>query len=175
MTKIADHLLTGPPKPQAPVAGASLDGGAIEVLGFDQDKPSYRPGDKVEVAVYFRAARRPRADLLFQVEAWRKAGPAGPAGVSKSGMKATAGGLLPTSRWREGEHIRDRIKVRLPDSWADPAGGQVVLGLRAQTANGRVPVPHQGPSREGDPGVLVLGEIRLDPASAPAPAAAKKR
>ena len=175
MTKIADHLLTAPPKPQAPIAGALLDGGAIEVLGFDQDKPSYRPGEKPEVAVYFRAARRPQADLLFQVEAWRKTGPAGPTNVSKSGMKATAGGLLPTSRWREGEFIRDRIKVRIPDSWAEPAGSQIVLGLRVQTASGRKPVSHQGPSREGDPDVLVLGEIRLDPAPAAAPAPAKKK
>ncbi len=123
----------------------------------------------MEVAVYFRAARRPQADLLFQVEAWRKTGPAGATNVSKSGMRATAGGLLPTSRWREGEYIRDRVKVRLPDSWADPAGGPIVLGLRAQTASGRKPVPHQGPSRQGDPDVLVLGEVRLDPGRAAAP------
>ncbi|HWM88980.1 MAG TPA: sulfatase-like hydrolase/transferase [Kofleriaceae bacterium] len=163
MTKVADYLLPAAPDPKTRTSGASLDGGAIEVLGFDSDKPSYAPGDKAEFSIYFRAARRPSADFLFQVEAWRKDGPARPAASAKSGMKTTGGGLLPSSRWREGEYIRDRIKVQLPHSWSD-GGGPIVFGLRAQTAGGRKPVPPKGATRPGDPNLLLLGELRLDPA-----------
>lgn len=175
MAKIADYLLTSPPEPAVRLDDASLDGGAIEVLGFDGDRQSFRPGDKAELSVYFHAVRRPSADLLFQLEAWRAGGDPKQT-PARSPMKATAGGLLPTSRWRDGEYVRDRIKLRVPDSWGQPPGGKVVVGLRVQTASGRKPVPHQGPSREGDPDVLVLGEIRLDPPAArpPAPAPAPK-
>jgi choline-sulfatase len=165
MAKIADHLLAAAPDPSVRVDGASLDGAAIQVLGFDSDKPSYRAGDKAELSVYFRAARRPSGDFLFQIEAWRKDAAGG--APARSSMKATAGGLLPSSRWRGGEHIRDRIKVRLPESWADPAGGPIVIGLRAQTASGRKPAPFKGPTRAGQPDVLVLGQIRLDPGAKP--------
>jgi choline-sulfatase len=153
MTKVADNLLTAPPAPRLPVQGASIDDGAIEIIGVDPGKPAERPGDKAEFAVYFRAARRPGADFLFQLEAWRQNAPAGAA--AKSGMHATGGGLLPSSRWRDGEYIRDRFKVRLPD--ADPAGGPVLLGLRVQTAAGHKPVPVRGRTRTGDQGLLLLG------------------
>jgi choline-sulfatase len=163
MNKIADHLLTGPPRPQVRLEGASLDGGAIEVIGFDSDKPSYVPGDRAEISIYFRTARRPSGDFLFGVEAWPKQDDRRPAAAAKSGMRATAGGLLPSSRWRPGEHIRDRMKVRLPASWSDTPG-PIVVGLRAKSAAERKPVPHRGRSREGDPDILVLGEIRLEAA-----------
>jgi len=193
MTKIADVLLAAPPQPKVPVAGASLDDGAIRVIGFEGDKPSYAPGDRAEIAVYFQAVRRPSGHFLFQLEAWRKeadpprdkdapaprgkdAAPRGPS-AAKSGFKATAGGLLPTSRWRDGEYIRDRIKLRIPEAWAASSGGSVVLGLRTETATGRKPVPPRGNSPSGDPGLLILGELRLDlpPPGKPAPTAPKKK
>jgi arylsulfatase A-like enzyme len=168
MAKIADYLLTAPPDPKVRLDGASLDAGAIEVLGFEGDKESYRPGEKAELSVYFHAVRRPSGDMQFQIEAWR-AGADVKKPSAKSSMKATAGGLLPTSRWRDGEFVRDRIKLRLPEAWGDPPGGVVTVGLRVQTARGKKPVAHRGPSREGAPDVLVLGEITLDP---PAPKSA---
>ncbi|HKE17340.1 MAG TPA: sulfatase-like hydrolase/transferase [Kofleriaceae bacterium] len=172
MTKVADNLLTAEPRPRVRVEGASLDDGAIEVVGFDPGKPAARPGDKAEFAVYFHAARRPSADFLFQVEAWRQAGPPG-APTAKSGMHATGGGLLPSSRWRDGEFIRDRFKVRLPDL-ADPTGGPIMLGLRVQTAAGHKPVAVVGASRPGDGQLLVLGQVPAEAAgAAPAPAPGK--
>jgi hypothetical protein len=121
MSKIADHLLTAPPSPQHRASDASIDGGTIQVVGFDSDKPSYRPGEKAAIAVYYRAARRPSGDFVFQLEGWRKDAPPGSA-AARTGMQTIAGGLLPTSRWRDGEHIRDRFKLKVPESWADPAG-----------------------------------------------------
>jgi choline-sulfatase len=171
MTKIGDTLLSAPPEPKVRV-DASLDGGAIQVLGFEGDKPSYKPGERAEFSVYFHARRRPSGDLLFQLEASRPGPPGGAPLVARSPMKATAGGLLPASRWRDGEYIRDRIKLKIPESWADPAGGTATLGLRTHTAD-RKPAPHQGPSRSDDPTVLVLGEIRLDPKDPKAPKEAK--
>jgi arylsulfatase A-like enzyme len=169
MARMSEHILSAPPTPVTGV-NASLDGGAIQVLGFDGDRPSYRPGDKAELTVYFRAARRPSGDFLFQLEAWRKgAGPGSTrATVVRSAMRATAGGLLPSSRWRDSEFIRDRIKLRFPETWRDPPGGQIVLALRAQTAIDRKPVPIKGPGRDGDPERLILGELRLEPPAAPA-------
>jgi hypothetical protein len=78
--------------------------------------------------------------------------------------------VLPTSRWRPGEIIRDRFELRVPTRWADPtAGGALVLGLRMTDAR-RARLTPTGPTVDGDGQLVRIGEVALGPAAAaPAP------
>jgi len=151
MEKLGEYLLERPPDPNVKTSGVTFDDGAIEVLGFDLPAGGARAGDKLEVPVYFRAVRRPSADFQMQLVAWPTGGAALP--PARSASKMAGGGLLPTSRWRDGELIRERIKLRIPDGW--PAG-QVQIGLRLG-ASGGVVAQHSGPSHPKDAEVAVLG------------------
>jgi choline-sulfatase len=153
MEKLGEYLLDRPPEPAVDTSGVTFDGGAIEVLGFDPPASGARVGDKVEVAVYFRAVRRPSADFQMQLVAW----PAGDAAAIRSPSKMSGGGLLPTSRWRDGELIRERMKLRIPDKW--PAG-PAELGLRLSAQGGKSP-SHTGPTHPKEPEVVLLGSASL--------------
>ncbi|HEU5059859.1 MAG TPA: sulfatase, partial [Kofleriaceae bacterium] len=135
MNKLGEYLLDRPPSPAHRTSGVGFDDGAIEVLGFDLPGEAARAGDKVEVSVYFRAARRPSGDFQLQLVAYPPAAAAAEP-PARSPARMAGGGLLPTSRWRDGEHLRERLKLRIPDDW--PAGsGQ--LGLRLTRAGGKGP------------------------------------
>ena len=154
MNKLGEYLLDRAPTPAVKTPGVSFDDGSIELLGFDLPEAGARAGEKVEVSLYFRASRRPSADFQMQLSAWPRTGGAPPA---RSPAKMAGGGLLPTSRWRDGEHIRERVKLRLPDGW--PAG-EVELGLRLSQTGGKSPT-HRGPTHAKEADVVVIGAVPL--------------
>jgi arylsulfatase A-like enzyme len=166
--KLREVLMAERPAPRSPLAGVRFDQDRIEVLGYDTDKDAYQPGDEVRVSVYFHVpGERPSDDFMLQVEAW----PTGLApGVSaprpaKSSLRLTAGGVLPTSRWRKGEYIRDTFEVRLPSSWKAERLS-LGLALSARRTGWQTPT---GPTRADAPYVSVLGEVALLPPAPPAP------
>src|SRR5690606_22578781 len=67
MHKLDGILLGERPSPASPLSGASFDEGRIEVLGWDAGKGGLSPGDKAEVAIYFRAGDRPSGDYQVHV------------------------------------------------------------------------------------------------------------
>lgn len=148
--KRAWHLLTERPAPKHP-AGHVLDG-SIKVLGFDTDKDSYAPGDKLVVTVYFEVVKRPSADFKLRAEAWQD----GPGRPARSGSKYTADGMLPTGAWRPGELIRDKMAIRLPATWK-PGQAMVGIALADKTVKASV----QGATRPDDPNVAALGAIAV--------------
>lgn len=173
VAKLGDHLLEQAPTPGHPVQGVSFDDGRIEVLGFDADKDSYRPGDKMQVAVYFRVNERPSDDFVLQLEAWQPAAaPAkpgerrAPMRPARSKRRLTADGVLPTSRWRAGEYIRDRFTIPIPTSWR--TGDTLHLGLSMAIFRGKGIFP-AGPHRPDDPHTAVLGALGYQPRSPAAP------
>ena len=165
MTKLSKYLLDRPPDPKVKLEGATADGGAIEVVGWSPARPAWKAGEKIELDVFFHAVHRPSGDFQLQIEASRP----GVAPV-KTPYRAAASGLLPTSRWRDGEHIADDFKLRIPDAWASPTGGTVTLGLRLASGAGKSPVPVTGKLVEGSKDLLLLGTVALEPgAAAPKP------
>jgi len=158
MNKLGEYLLDKPPAPQHPTAGVGFDDGSIELIGFDLPEAGARAGEKLEVSLYFRASRRPSADFQMQIVAWPPgagAGAAAPPPPTRSPSKMAGGGLLPTSRWRDGELIRERIKLRIPDGW--PAG-QMQLGLKLSHQGGKSPT-HSGASHPKEADVALLGSV----------------
>jgi arylsulfatase A-like enzyme len=168
--KLREVLLAERPTPRQPVEGVRFDEGRIEVLGYDTDKDAYRPGDEVRVFVYFHVpGERPSEDFQLQIEAWPTTPPGVPAPKpARSSLRLTAGGVLPTSRWRKGEYIRDVFEVRLPGSWK---GERLTLGLgmNARRSGWQAPT---GPTRADAAHMAVLGEVALLPPAPPTPAGA---
>lgn len=165
--KLRGILLTSPPAPRYPVEGARFDDGRIQVLGFDTDKDAYRPGDDMNVSVYFHVpGERPTDDYQIQVHAWEPADtPDGkPGRTVQSKLRYTAAGVLPTSRWREGEHIRDTLHVRIPGTWK---GERIAVGvaLNARRSGWQAP---SGPTHADVGHVAELGQIPLQQAPADA-------
>jgi choline-sulfatase len=167
MAKLKDVLLDAPPTPDFPVTG-SFDDGAIQLLGLDVSPRQARAGDKVDVSVYLRAARRPSGSFLLQLEGRPSPAPATLPRTVTSLLRPAAGGALPTERWRDGEIIRDRFQLRLPPGWGGPGEHRLVLGLRMSTSQ-RKPMKPEGERVAGAPELLRLGEIALVPGAAPPP------
>lgn len=161
--KLQDYFLDQAPTPRAPVQGVTFDDGRIEVLGFDTDKDAYGSGDKMQVTVYFHVNERPSDDFLLQLEAWLPAEETGgkPGHSARSKRRFTAEGVLPTSRWRKGELIRDRFTLDLPRTWRD--GDRMILGLGMLAHRGG-PIEPTGPHKAGAPHTARLGEVAYRPA-----------
>jgi arylsulfatase A-like enzyme len=155
MNKLSEYLLEEAPSPAHRPTGVGFDDGAIELIGFDLPGEAARASDKVEVSLYFRATRRPSADFQMQLVAWPPGGAEPPA---RSASKMASGGLLPTSRWRDGENVRERIKLRIPDGW--PAG-EMQIGLRLSQQAGKPAPSHTGPTHPKEKDVVLLGTVPL--------------
>jgi hypothetical protein len=162
---LEDILLSGPPRPDHPLDDLSFDDGRIKVLGWDTERDAYAAGDKIPLAVYFETVERPSGPFKLQVEAWLEgAPPSTPEG--KSQLRFTSKGLFPTSRWRDGEFLRDRFSISIPRSWKD--GQRIKLGLRMADPTGK-PVPFKGDARPDVPDLAVIGELRFQGSSPPPP------
>jgi arylsulfatase A-like enzyme len=161
--KLRDQLLTSKPTPRHPSAGIGFDDGRIEVIGFDTDKQAYAPGDDMLVSVYFHVPdERPSEDYELQTEAWL---PGRSVRAVRSDLRHTASGMLPTSRWRTGEYIRDQFTLRVPGAWK---AGPIHFGLSMRTPRDGWQTP-TGATRPSAPHVAVLGQVQLQ---APPPGAA---
>jgi arylsulfatase A-like enzyme len=165
--KLRDSLLTSKPVPRHPTPGVRFDDGRIEVLGFDTDKDAYAPGDDATVSVYFHVpGERPADDYQLQTEAWPVDPDMKPV---RSSLRYTAQGVLPTSRWRTGEYVRDAFTMRIPRGWK-PGPFTIGLSMSSREKGWLTPA---GSTRPGAAHVVVLGDVPLqEPAPAPAPAAA---
>src|SRR5690606_32847909 len=130
--------LAAPPSPEH-LADGTLDDGAIEIVGFDVEPDATVAGKPVEVAVYFRVVRRPSAAFKLQVEARPARPPAGAPRVASSALRSAGQGVLPTSRWRPGEFVRERFKVRIPAAWAAAGAAPGPLALSVELAPDRRP------------------------------------
>jgi arylsulfatase A-like enzyme len=158
-------LSTDPPA--VPTEGTTLESGAIVVRGIGAPAP-YRPGQKIDVYVYFTAVTTPKSLYRFQVIAYPATDdPAErvPNTALRSQLRATADGAYSTQRWKPGELIRDRFELTIPPDWK---ADKMRIGLLAVTTGtekarptGQVPV--------GDPYLAVLGVLPVVVPPAPAP------
>jgi arylsulfatase A-like enzyme len=168
--KLRGLLLTSKPAPRHPTPDIRFDDERIEILGFDTDKDAYLPGDEIVVSLYFHVpGQRPADDYQLQTEAWLPDAAVKPV---RSSLRHPAHGVLPTSRWRTGEYIRDSFTMRVPRHWK---GGPIIVGLAMSSRKNGWQTP-AGPTRDKAPHIAVLGEVPLQeapPAPPPAPAAGR--
>jgi mannosyltransferase len=109
--------------------------GDLELLGYDLYRLGYahapdtplHPGDPLHVVLFWRAVRRPGADVQF---ALRVVDSRGQAWASREGPPVSG---YPTTAWEAGEVVRAQADVLLP---GDLPPGQ--YRLRVESATGRV-------------------------------------
>lgn len=165
IAKLSDHLVRDRPASATPVEGVSVAGGAIEIDSFELDVAKALPSKPLEVQVYFRVAKAGAPDMKIQVELWPASGP-NKTRPAKSRLGLTGGGMFPSSRWHEGELVRDRMKVSLPTAWKNETGPvKVMVGLRfkpdGKAKSSKDPIALTGPLREGSDDLLVIGEFTM--------------
>ncbi len=162
MAKLTDHLVRERPEHATPIAGVGIDNDRIVVDSFELDASEALPGKPLEVQVYFRVAKPGAADMKIQLEAWITEGP-NKTRPAKSRLSLTAGGMFPTSRWHEGELVRDRFKLSLPTAWKSQSSPtKVMLGLRFRAKDKKAEggqITLTGPLREGKTDLVVIGEF----------------
>jgi len=114
------------PSPEHPLT-AQL-GGSIELLGYDQDKPSYSPGATARITLYWRGQAPMNASYTAFLHALD-----GGRHVVAQVDSIPDHGLLPTTAWLPGEIVRDVYELPLkPD--LSPSTYQLEAGFyRADT------------------------------------------
>jgi arylsulfatase A-like enzyme len=165
--KMAEVLLTARPTPAQPATGISFDAGRLVVLGTSPRAPKVRPGDKVEVDVFFEVTDRPSAGFKLQLVAWPVAatgfstGAALPPQVAKGPLRLTLDGLFPSDRWRKGELIRERLTATVPKDWASVPGDAIAYGVALAGPSGQRIEPSGG-APASDKALAVLGTVAFE-------------
>jgi hypothetical protein len=161
---LGDVVLRGPPALDTAVAGHTLAGGSIEVLGAARDGAQpLVAGAKIEIAVYLRARRAPGVGYRFQLVAWAAAAGAPPTdpvppAAARTAARITAEGAYPSNRWQPGEVIRERFSVVAP---AGVGAGGLALGLAlgATDLTSGAPASPTGPAPSNEPQLMALGQL----------------
>lgn len=172
IAKLADHLVRERPTAASPIEEVSLDRQTFSVDSFEiEDKP-HKPGDKLSIALYFRANKTSDLDLKFQMEAWIETPINKRSRSAKSPLRLTGKGMFPTSRWHEGELVRDRFSITLPKDWKSESDKSVIkFGIRAKIKKRKQgSLEFTGPLRPSTTDMIVLGSFSLtNPAPIPPP------
>jgi hypothetical protein len=112
----------------------------LSLLGYDFPREDVNPGDRVGVALYWRALQDAREDYLVQLQLRDASGRSWAQEKSRP-----AYGTYPTNVWKKGEVVRDWHDV--PVSWDTPSGEYAL---------------YAGLIRDGQlAGELALGTVRV--------------
>lgn len=84
-------------------------GDAIRLVGYDYSVTRARQGRGFALRLLWQAEREPEGDYILAVELIDALG-----NVWRDWHLAPVGGRLPTSRWKEGQTVRDEIPLVLP-------------------------------------------------------------
>ncbi len=100
----------------------------IELVGFDLGQDSAQPGQQVPLILIWRTLSKPTADYLVSLQL---------KGIDdhqeQSWLQHPAGGTYPTSKWEQGEIVRDWHDLSLA---ADTAPGVYKLSVRLVKSDG---------------------------------------
>jgi hypothetical protein len=144
------RIVGGPPA-NATRANYRL-GDDIRLAGYRIPAPSVRPGEEVDLHLYWQSVNDLEIDYTVFVHAYDRAGK-----LWGTGDSQPLSGKYPTSRWAKGEVVGDLQRVRL-DPQAPPGEYVLAIGLYDLKTMQRLPVA----DADGKP--LADGVIRLAPA-----------
>lgn len=123
------------PRPSAddlPRPALALEAGpALRLLGVSFDRDDLRPGERLEVALYWEAQAAPGQSYHLTAELFDSAG------QRVASATRPVGGRYPAQRWPQGAVVQDRVALLLG---AGAAPGPLELRLRLANASG-APVP----------------------------------
>jgi hypothetical protein len=133
-------------------------GDPMQLIGYDVSGKVFRPGDRLEVVIYWYAREQPEVGYSSFVHVSD--------GVSLSAQadKLNPAGL-PTQTWTPAGHIRDEYLIDLPATMA-PGEYQLLVGLwtceavpEGECGSGRLPVTNADGQPVGD--AVPLGTITV--------------
>jgi len=131
----------------------------IQLWGYDLDRPSYRPGERVGLTVYWRATGSLAVDYTVFVHLLGPDNPAtgGPLWAQDDSEPCRRG--YPTSAWAADEIVIDPYVLHVP---ADAPAGEyeIVVGLYNWQTMVRLPVLDDAGQVVGDH--VVLGSLRMN-------------
>ena len=137
-----------------PVRAEARFGAGVRFLGYALGPPEPRPGSEVELVYYWQALRPMAEDYSVFVHFVRD-------GTTRfQHDHEPLHGRYPTSRWQDGERLRERYRVRLPRD-LPPGEYEVRLGLWDPRTGKRLRVEESALPHLGDRVRLVT--VRLLP------------
>lgn len=130
-------------RPAAPPPLAVLDmqqqrlitGDDLQLLGYSfgplgsayEGADSFRPGQPVELVLFWQAVRPPQGDVQVTLRIVDRAGQ-----VRLEQLSVPAGGRYPLREWHAGEIVRDSVHLRLPADLA-PGRYRVLVGWESSS------------------------------------------
>ncbi len=132
--------VTRPAQPVPPAAVAAPHqvradlGGAVRLIAYDLPPAPWKPGDTVEILLFWQCLNAPGEELVTFVQLLDREGRL----MAAAEMPPTAG-FFPTSRWQAGDIIRDRQELTLPAALPDGTY-QLIAGLFRASDRARLPV-----------------------------------
>jgi hypothetical protein len=147
------HRNFAAPEPEHPLA-ADL-GGSIELLGYDQDQPSYKPGATAKITLYWRGA----APMSDSYTAFVHVLDPGRHVVSQVDA-IPDGGRLPTTAWLPNEVVQDTYELPLKPSLA-PGAYQLEVGFYRGDTGARLKA--SSPDVKAIDDGLLIGQLNVAP------------
>ncbi|MGC8827101.1 MAG: glycosyltransferase family 39 protein, partial [Anaerolineae bacterium] len=118
-------------------------GEAVRLVAYDLPPTPWRPGDTVEITLYWQCRQAPEEELVAFVQLLDKDGR-----LSAAAELPPTAGVFPAARWQAGDIIRDQQELTLPAALPDGAY-QLIAGLFRASDHSRLPVV-RGPGRGRD-------------------------
>jgi hypothetical protein len=137
-------------------------GAEIQLWGYDLGQASHRPGERIDLKIYWRATGTPAKDYTVFVHLLGPENPAtgGPLWTQDDSEPCRRG--YPTSAWTAHEIVIDGYALEIPES--APAGEyQIAIGLYEWQTMLRVPVLDEAGHAAGDHGELVSLRVEASP------------
>jgi hypothetical protein len=113
-------------------------GNQIRLLGYDVDAGTYRPGETIDLTLYFQALGRMENDYTVFVHLLGQDNPETGSSLWSQDDSEPCRSFYPTSTWTPGEIIRDRFRVVIP-AGAPPADYRLIVGLYLLETMTRLP------------------------------------
>lgn len=139
-------------RPAYPVSPAALEarhhadvelGEMVRLAAYDLPPTPWKPGDTVEITLFWECRRAPGEELVTFVQLLDKDGRL----MAAAEMPPTAG-FFPTTRWQSGDIVLDRQALILPAALPDGAY-QLIAGLFRASDKARLSIA-RGPGRGRD-------------------------
>jgi hypothetical protein len=132
-------------------------GGSVVLIGYDLEAQRAKPGDRLELTLYWHAVSPvDKSYTVFVhlldadevIQGW--------------GDSLPGGGTLPTTSWLAGEYLRDRHEIAIkPEA---PSGEYLIeVGLYEAISGARLPVLDEEGQVQGDRVLLTQTPIRVGP------------
>ncbi|MEW5987884.1 MAG: hypothetical protein AB1791_14725, partial [Chloroflexota bacterium] len=129
--------------------------------GHQVNTTSLRPGEPIDIDLYWEVTGQPPGDYLLFVHLVDEAGTLVAQRDTHPGL-----GNFPSSQWRPGDRFLDSIRLYVPETAYTPAVAALRMGLYAPGGY-RVGITGADGQSLGD--ALTLAEIRLEPMPGPYP------